>query len=137
MTYHYTPASVFGTDPQNVRNFLDEYGGALAEAAHRLGGRSASARVFLLCEAVQSTVRLTNTQRRQLVDFHQLLILENVGDPDRIESALFAEINPGSPFVEECCLLAEMLEVLLRKISKGDLEENQRLPGSGLFQEVA
>lgn len=137
MTYQYTPAEVFETGLENVRKFLRDQGGALAKAAHRLGGRAASARVFLLCDAVHSAVRLTQAQKRQLVDLHQLLTLENVGDPDRIESALFAEIDPGSPFVDECCQLAEKLEALLRQISDDDRSDNSWKATARPFQNVA
>jgi hypothetical protein len=137
MTYQYTPADVFGTDLNHVRKFLDENGEALAAAANRLGGSAASARVFLLCEAVRCAVRLTQAQRRQLVDLHQLLTLENVGNPDRIESSLFAEIDPGSPFVEECCLLAEKLIALLRKISGDELSDELPTTDASPFQKVA
>lgn len=75
-----------------VRRFLRDHGTALALAAHRLGGPAASGRVFLLCEAVRHTRRLTRAQSSQLVDFHKLLTLEHVSDPDRIECGLFAQI---------------------------------------------
>ncbi|WP_394179765.1 hypothetical protein [Yoonia maritima] len=104
----------------HVRRFLRNHGTALALAAHRLGGPAASARVFLLCEAVRHTRRLTRAQSSQLVDFHKLLTLEHVSYPDRIEYGLFAQINPASSFVDECCLLSEKLDSLLRKIAETD-----------------
>ncbi|MCJ7871147.1 hypothetical protein [Phaeobacter sp. J2-8] len=104
----------------HVCRFLRNHGTALALAAHRLGGPAASARVFLLCEAVRHTRRLTRAQSSQLVDFHKLLTLEHVSDPDRIEYGLFAQINPASSFVDECCLLSEKLNSLLRKIAETD-----------------
>lgn len=109
-----------GSDLKEVRSFLSERGKALAKAAHLLGGPTASARVFLLTEAVRDTLCLTRTQRRQLVELHRLLTLENVADPDRIESAYFAAIDPASPIVAECCLLSDQLEELLRRISGGN-----------------
>ena len=120
MTYHQEIAAIFGSDPAQVCTFLDDHGSALARAAHMLGGPGASARVFLMSEAVRHARRLTRAQRRQLIDLHRLLTLQNVGDPDRIECACNAEIDPDSPFVDECCLLAEGLEVLLRQISEYD-----------------
>ncbi|MEI4262451.1 hypothetical protein [Roseovarius sp. D0-M9] len=116
MTYHHIDISA-GLDLKHVRKFLSTYGTALAKAAHLLGGGGASARVFLLCESVLHARRLTVAQRRQLVDLHRLLTLENVGDPERIESGLFSEIHPSSPVVEEICLLAENLQRLLLQIS--------------------
>lgn len=104
----------------HVRRFLWDHGAALALAARRLGGPAASARVFLLCEAVRHTRHLTRAQSSQLVDFHQLLTLEHVSDPDRIECDLFAKINPTSKFVDECCVLSEKLGSLLRRIAEND-----------------
>lgn len=109
----------------HVRQFLSQHGTDLARAAHRLGGPAASARVFLLCEAVRYTRRLTRAQSSQLVGFHQLLMLEHVSDPGRIESVLFAQINPASVFVEECCVLAEKLGCLLRSIAENEPNENK------------
>ena len=105
---------------QQVRGFLRDHGTALANIAYKLGGPAASARVFLLCEAVRHTRRLTRAQSSQLVDFHRLLTLENVSDPNRIESGLFAQINPASAFVGECCLLSEKLDALLRLIAENE-----------------
>ncbi|WP_299561879.1 hypothetical protein [uncultured Sulfitobacter sp.] len=104
----------------HVRRFLRDHGTALALAARRLGGPAASARVFLLCEAVRHTRRLARAQSSQLVDFHKLLTLEHVSDPDRIECGLFAQINPASEFVDDCCELSEKLGSLLRQIGENE-----------------
>jgi len=47
-------------------------------------------------------------------------MLHHMGDPDRIETACFAMIDPDSPIVEECGLLSEQLEALLRLIADND-----------------
>lgn len=104
----------------HVRRFLRDHGTALALAARRLGGPATSARVFLLCEAGQHTRRLTRAQSNQLVDFHQLLTLEHVSDPDSIECGLFAQINPALEFVDDCCVLSEELGSLLRQIAENE-----------------
>lgn len=121
----------------HVGQFLSEHGTDLARAAHRLGGSAASARVFLLCEAVRHTRRLTQAQSSQLLGFHQLLVLEHVSDPDRIESVLFAQINPASVFVEECCVLAEKLGCLLRSIAENEPNENGFIPAPQKMPKVA
>lgn len=113
-----TPAK----DLRQVRAFLADHGTDLASKAHVLGGRAASARVFLLTEAVAGALRLTRAQKRQLVALHGLLTLRDVGDPDRIETACFAEIDPASPFVAECCLLADRLGALLAAIAEDNQE---------------
>ncbi len=128
MTYYHNFRTLPCADLAHVRRFLRDNGARLAKAAHRLGGSAASARVFLLCEAVSHTRRLTQTQRRQLVDLHQTLTLDHVGDPNRIETALFAVIDPESPFVEDCCLLSEKLGALLRLIAESDPFEQEVCP---------
>jgi hypothetical protein len=134
MTYHrkFTKQPCANLKP--VRDFLHDHGKALAKIAHKLGGSAASARVFLLCEAMCHTRRLTRAQSSQLVDFHRLLTLEHVSDPDRIESGLFAQINPAAAFVSECCLLSEKLTALLRLIAENEpvsdilCEASQKIP---------
>ncbi|AXI51004.1 hypothetical protein NAS141_19014 [Sulfitobacter sp. NAS-14.1] len=54
------------------------------------------------------------------MEFHRILTLFYVGDPDRIESALFATIDLESPFVDDCCLLSDGLWSLLRLIAEND-----------------
>ena len=121
----------------HVRRFLRDHGATLALAARRLGGPAASGRVFLLCEAVRHTRYLTRAQSSQLVDFHRLLTLEHVSDPDRIECGLFAEINPASGFVDECCVLSEKLGSLLRKIAENDPAEDGVTPASQKISQAA
>ena len=122
-------------DLKQVRAFLHLHGEALAEAAHMLGGRAASGRVYMFIDAVRDAARLTKVQRRQLVDFHKLLTPENVGDPERVETSFFAQIDPASDSVHACCLLAERLEELLSDIATGE-DSNPPLAahGSGAHQ---
>lgn len=120
MTYYRTFSLSPCPNLIHVRSFLRDHGTGLARAAHRLGGPAASARVFLLCEAVRHARRLTRAQACQLVDLHRLLTLEHVSDPERIEAKLFTAIDPASAFVEECCLLSEKLGALLRLIAEND-----------------
>jgi hypothetical protein len=102
---------------KSVREFLDAQGDALANAAYALGGGSASGSVFRLTEAVRSSKKLTRSHVMRLRQLHALLMLENVGDPDRIETALFAEIPPGSKAVEDICLLADSLGDILHNLN--------------------
>lgn len=106
-----------------VQSFLVERSDGLAHAAYVLGGSTASSRTTLLVSAVSQARHLTSRHRRQLVDLHKLLTLQAVGDPDRIESACFARISPGSAIVEEICLLADALEAILHRISEGEEAE--------------
>jgi len=107
-------------DLKQVRRFLAEYETDLAHKAVALGGRAASAGVFVFSKAIRASRRLTRAHKRQLVVLHHLLTLQNVGDPYRIETGLFSETDPDSPFVAECRLLADKLEGLLYGISADD-----------------
>ena len=93
-----------------VRGYLEENGTALANASFLLGGASASGAVFRLMETVRDARRLTKAHVRQLQRTLALLMLENVVDPDRTETMLFADLVPGSRSVEEICLLADVLD---------------------------
>jgi hypothetical protein len=116
---------------------MHDHNSAIAKAAYQLVGPAASARVFLLCEAVGYTLRLTRAQRSQLVDLHRLLTLEHVGDPDRIESGLFAKVGRSSDFVEECCILSDKLGVLLALIDEGGPANGVRDQSVGAIRQVA
>jgi hypothetical protein len=137
MTYYHkiTPATCMNLD--HVRAFMHDHNSAIAKAAYQLVGPAASARVFLLCEAVGYTLRLTRAQRSQLVDLHRLLTLEHVGDPDRIESGLFAKVGRSSDFVEECCILSDKLGVLLALIDEGGPANGVRDQSVGAIRQVA
>ena len=124
-------------DLRTVCVHLADQGSALAEAAHKLGGQAASSRVLSLIEALRDARRLTHPHRRQLVNLHKLLTLEHVGDPDRIEAALFMDLDPGSPEVDEICLLAESLEELLKRISSDERSDGRRPGADAPFAEVA
>lgn len=52
----------------------------------------------------------------ELIDALEPLTLKYVGDPLRLETALFAEIDPMDPMVEEICLLTDRLEDHMRAI---------------------
>jgi hypothetical protein len=101
-----------------VRGYLEENGTALANASFLLGGASESGAVFRLMDAIRDARRLTNAHVRQLQRTLALLMLENVGDPDRTETALFADLVPGSRSVEEICLLADALDDLLTRLDQ-------------------
>lgn len=122
-----------------VRQFFRDHGTALSRAAHKLGGPVASGCVFLLGEALHHTSRLTMSQNRQLVNFHRLLTLEHVSDPERIESGLFSDIEPdsASAFADECCVLSENLGALLLQIVKNECTRDLHCEASPMIPQVA
>lgn len=87
---------------------------SLQNAALLLGGRPALQRTQRLLDELTSAPRMTRRLARELRALHDLLTLEHVGDPDRIETELHAAIHPADPVVEDLCLLAEGIEERLR-----------------------
>jgi|GEM_PF-2292374 len=120
MTYHQAIRANHCPTLDYVRSFLRDNGVKLAKSVEQLGGPGARTKVVLLCEAVNHCRHLTQAQSADLMEFHRILTLFYVGDPDRIESALFATIDLESPFVDDCCLLSEGLWSLLRLIAEND-----------------
>lgn len=115
-------------DVAAIRAFFEEHGSALRNAAGLLGGPSAEQRCLSLQAAVRSAVSLTRPLRLQLVELHRLLTLENVGDPERDETALFSALSPADPIVHDLCLLADRLEALLVNLGDATAEPATPLP---------
>lgn len=99
-----------GTPATNgLLTFIQDYSEALQNAALLLGGQWALKRVQFLVDHLAGNRALTRRAKTDLVALHKLLTLQHVGDPERLETALFAEIDPADPVVEELCLLADAL----------------------------
>ena len=124
-----------GADLKTVQEFLDQQGAALAHAAYLLGGARASGAVFSLIKGIRNAQRLSRAHIMRLKALYALLVLEDVGDPDRLETALFAEIIPGSKTVDEICLLADSLDDLLSSL--GNHERAPSKPGDEALSEAA
>jgi hypothetical protein len=99
-----------------VRCFFFDHGHDLAQAAGLLGGPAAEARVLSCAIDLDTKGRIDHRVRRNLAALHRLLALDNVGDPDVLETALFSTLHPSSVEVETICLLTDMLADLLRDI---------------------
>ena len=99
-----------------VRCFFFNHGHDLAQAAALLGGAAAEARVISCAVRLETATRIDRRIKSDLRAFHRLLALHDVGDPERLETALFSELHPASPEVEIICLLTELLDDLLGSI---------------------
>ncbi|SHF00950.1 hypothetical protein SAMN05444279_11411 [Ruegeria intermedia] len=98
-----------------LRDFFNLHNEAIQNAALLLGSRPALRRNQALLDDIAAAPRLNNRLRRELAALHALLTLKHAHDPDRIEAACFAEIDPASPIVEDLCLLTEAYQdVLIR-----------------------
>jgi len=107
-----------------VRSHLGEHGTALCNAARLIAGDAGTARVLrLMCE-LREAARLDRSARRRLVDLHRLLSLEPVGDSFEPDLSAWVLLDPGSPEVEQICLLTDQLYDLL--IEVGALDEQQQ-----------
>jgi hypothetical protein len=140
---NYVDGTLISSDDQQaaglktVQEFLDRQGAALANAAYLLGGARASGTVFSLIEGIRNAQRLSKAHFRRLQALHALLVLENVGDPERLETALFVEIIPGSKAVDEICLLADALDDLLSSLGAGADNSPNRGGGDTSISEAA
>lgn len=114
------PTGARNTPLRTLADFLVENAEPLINAAAVLGGRQAVRRTARLIEEMASAPRLTRRLGRDLVGLHRLLSLDAVDDPDSLEAALFAEIDPASPIVEEICLLADVLRDRLEALAAAE-----------------
>ncbi|WP_174822640.1 hypothetical protein [Ruegeria lacuscaerulensis] len=95
-------------DPlKDLREFFLNHSEALQNAAVLLGGQIGVRCVHAIMDDLSIQPKLTRRMERNLVRLRELLTLENVHDPDRVEAACFAEVDPGSAIVEDICLLAD------------------------------
>lgn len=122
-------------DLATVQSFLDAHGTALANAAYLLGGRAMSGLVFDLIDGIRGRRQISKAQVKGLERLHALLVLEDVGDPERLETALFADVITSSRAVDEICLLADSLDDLLRHL--GNHEEALLNEGGDVFSKAA
>jgi hypothetical protein len=101
---------------ERVRCFFVDHGHDLAMAASLLGRAAAEQRLIACARQIEATPRLGRRLVRDLVFLHRLHSLEHVGDPDRVEKSIFAELHPSSPAVNAICRLTDQLAELLRDI---------------------
>lgn len=111
------------TPPENRDKALDfarclffDHGHELAEAAARLGGACGEAKVVACALQIENASGMTYRIGRELHSLHRLLSLADVGDPERLETELFAALSPAEPEVEMICLLTDRLAELLEEV---------------------
>lgn len=94
-----------GLSRQQFAFWLDVNGHHLAALADWLGGPSWRARSYAVSNAARGGVVRLGPIRELL----GLFALHHVGDLARSETGRFAGVDPGHPYVHECCLAAESL----------------------------
>lgn len=95
--------------PSPLAGFVVANCAALTSAAALLGGADSERRVKALVDEFSMAPPLSRRLNRALDALEDLLGLRHVDDPDRIEAARFAAIDPDNPVVAELCLLLEDL----------------------------
>ena len=103
---------------KSARRLFFDHGHDLAQAAARLGGACGEARVVSCGLQLEAEAQMTHRICKELQAVHRLLSLADVGDPERIETELFAAMDPASPEVEEICLLTDLIHGLLIEIER-------------------
>ncbi|MGM0583912.1 MAG: hypothetical protein ACQEUZ_04620 [Pseudomonadota bacterium] len=95
---------------------MSRLGVRLSWAALRLGGPAAEERARNLQERLAHSTRASRRDRRDLERLHELLTLQHVEDPERLEASLFSSLDPASPEVADLCLLADELADVLEAL---------------------
>lgn len=127
-----TPCPTRAAETALIR-FLLDHAQALVSAAALLGAQPAVRRTARLLEELIDAPRLTRRLRRELVELHRLLSLDRVADPESIEAACFAQIDPASPDVEKICALADGMRfhfLALAEIEVGEPLWSEILPAA-------
>ena len=99
-----------------IHRFISAHRDALRNAARLLGGYNAIHLVDGIVDALDREHQPSRRTTDLLHDLEDLLALENVGDPDRVESGYFAMIDPSDPAVEEICLLTDQFREALHAL---------------------
>lgn len=97
------------SNAQVLRAYVYDHHEALLNAAALLGGQPGARLARSVIDGCGDPEMPSCRTMRRLDDLLDLLMLEHVHDPDRIEAARFATIDPASAVVEEICLLADGL----------------------------
>lgn len=122
-------AIAFGVVPSTpldeLRSFAGEHQDPLLDAAGLLGG---SPGIRLAQNALDGLAEPGAPSRRTLQALDELLdllMLEHVHDPSRIEAELFAMTDRANACVEELCLLADQLRDLIDACRKAEVGEGE------------
>ncbi|MBW4984317.1 hypothetical protein KZZ07_17390 [Mameliella sp. CS4] len=94
---------------RDLRSFTAENADALACAAALLGAAPGVRTALTALDGLADPGHPTARTMRALDDLVDLLMLEHVHDPYRIEATCFAALDPAEPVVEEICILADGL----------------------------
>ncbi|PVA07505.1 hypothetical protein [Thalassorhabdomicrobium marinisediminis] len=92
-----------------LHHFAETHNQAIQNAALLLGGRHWLARAQRLLTDLCNPHPLTRRIAREAKALLSLLELDHVDKLNSIEAACFAMLDPEDPYVEEICLLTDLL----------------------------
>lgn len=98
-----------------LRFFIDEHVDGLHNAASLLGGARGARLVDTIIDQLANEARPGGATWSALRELLGLLTLEHVHDESREEAALFAQLDPANPIVDEICLLTDQLRDALEE----------------------
>jgi hypothetical protein len=105
-------------DCSAIHTFFVDHRDALRHAASLLGGHDAEKLVDEITEVLNRAQEPSRRAVELLYKLEDLLALEHVSDPDRVETGFFASIDLLDPVVEEICLLTDDLRSAMSALPK-------------------
>jgi len=123
--FHYRQTA----DLRAANRFMQGNSEAVQSASFLLGGSRALKRAHGLLDDLREGTVLTRRMKREMCELHDLLTLQNVGDPEREECGYFADIDPADPVVDDICLLSDgLLGILTQTDAEDELPINDFHP---------
>jgi hypothetical protein len=110
--HHGAKASTRGAALNALKDYVGENREALLNAAQVLGGKPGWRISQSVIDGIHGPKPPTRRTMRQLSRLLDLLKLENAYE-HTLEAAQLALLDPADPYVEELCLLADELSILL------------------------
>lgn len=114
---------------RELRAYVDEHRNALLDAAALLGGAPGVMLAQCVIDGLGDAKMPSRRTMKALDELLDLLTLEYVHDPNRIEATQFAMIDPASSCVEEICLLADQLSDLIDGYLQAEAGVGERAAG--------
>jgi hypothetical protein len=107
-----------------LRDFAGQHSEAMFDAARLLGGKAGLRLAQEVIDRLDKEPSFSGGTYRQLGQLLDLFTLRHVHEPERIEAACFAMIDPCDPFVEEICLLADRLGDLVAEAHRASAKDD-------------
>lgn len=120
-----------------ARDYFHRNYDALCDAALALGGDSAVSRVAMIVEGLLHASELTFCLRRQLVEIHRMLCLDDICGSDVDETAFFSKFDILSEEVHNICQLTDSYRAMLEEVVRHGEDEVEVIIGRVFPMEAA